>query len=410
MDPEQRQKRTAEILDWAESQAAGNEDPPEGMIAEDDFFRHRHLPKYGPEANEALDAVCLRRDGERFPRQLHAHALLLDPDHAVRWGMLLLSHGTLGFGLRIGMGLSDALKIAADYSYPFDALIASATITLFDVIALQQQIKAGTLILTVRSGDDEHQVKETIARAESHGIFNRVLKLPAPIKDIVSAIEEGARNNAQRKSRSVSPNEGSSVVATPPSDVHKSPTRKVKREERLKRAEEAINVLAEEFIAHSSTFDWLAEKMPGRCRAIADELAARALTPIEIANRRLAEQIRLQHRHGATQEASSTPETTEASSPQPPAKSKKRQRTNKEILQAQAVRDEFARRLRDAREKKGMSTSELAAAAGMHQPSITRYEKARRLPHPDQLARLATALGIAPMDLLPENWKKPRKS
>lgn len=46
------------------------------------------------------------------------------------------------------------------------------------------------------------------------------------------------------------------------------------------------------------------------------------------------------------------------------------------------------------REKRGMTQQELAAAAGMKQPAIARYEKAGRTPTLATLWRLATALNI----------------
>lgn len=67
------------------------------------------------------------------------------------------------------------------------------------------------------------------------------------------------------------------------------------------------------------------------------------------------------------------------------------------------VRAAFARRVLNARIKKGWNQSELARQAALHMPdgrfgrdSISKYEKATHLPYPVQLDALAKALGIPP--------------
>lgn len=74
------------------------------------------------------------------------------------------------------------------------------------------------------------------------------------------------------------------------------------------------------------------------------------------------------------------------------------------------VRAAFARRVLNARIKKGWNQSELARQAALHMPdgrfgrdSISKYEKATHLPYPVQLDALAKALGIPPAELLPQN-------
>lgn len=74
------------------------------------------------------------------------------------------------------------------------------------------------------------------------------------------------------------------------------------------------------------------------------------------------------------------------------------------------VRAAFARRVLNARIKKGWNQSELARQAALHMPdgrfgrdSIPKYEKATHLPYPVQLDALAKALGIPPAELLPQN-------
>jgi transcriptional regulator with XRE-family HTH domain len=72
------------------------------------------------------------------------------------------------------------------------------------------------------------------------------------------------------------------------------------------------------------------------------------------------------------------------------------------------VRAAFARRLLNARVKKGLNQSELARAAAIHsgtfgRDSISKYEKGLHLPTPIQLDALAKALNVPPSELLPQN-------
>lgn len=48
---------------------------------------------------------------------------------------------------------------------------------------------------------------------------------------------------------------------------------------------------------------------------------------------------------------------------------------------------------------RGMTTTELANAANLAQPTITQYEKGIRRPHPNMKIALAAALRVKPSDL-----------
>lgn len=56
----------------------------------------------------------------------------------------------------------------------------------------------------------------------------------------------------------------------------------------------------------------------------------------------------------------------------------------------------LARALETARRAKGLNQEQLAAAAGVTQEAVSRYETERRTPQPDVLARLAAVLGVTP--------------
>lgn len=62
--------------------------------------------------------------------------------------------------------------------------------------------------------------------------------------------------------------------------------------------------------------------------------------------------------------------------------------------------DTFARNLRRAREKAGLSQEALADKAGMHRNAIALLEAGKREPRLSTIARLAKALGIPTRDLL----------
>lgn len=49
------------------------------------------------------------------------------------------------------------------------------------------------------------------------------------------------------------------------------------------------------------------------------------------------------------------------------------------------------------RKQKGLTQTELSALTGIHQVSITKYEKGKMIPQPDQLQKIVEALGVSPM-------------
>lgn len=49
------------------------------------------------------------------------------------------------------------------------------------------------------------------------------------------------------------------------------------------------------------------------------------------------------------------------------------------------------------RKQKGLTQTELSALTGIHQVSITKYEKCRMIPQPDQLQKIVDALDVSPM-------------
>ncbi len=61
----------------------------------------------------------------------------------------------------------------------------------------------------------------------------------------------------------------------------------------------------------------------------------------------------------------------------------------------------LAARLKEFREKAGLTQAEAAERAGMYQPDIVRYEKEQRVPTLAQLYKLAAAYGVHVCDLLP---------
>lgn len=72
----------------------------------------------------------------------------------------------------------------------------------------------------------------------------------------------------------------------------------------------------------------------------------------------------------------------------------------------EAAREEFGRRVRNARLAKGWNQSELARAATTDAVKVTRdevskYEKANHFPGPEKLAAVAKALGVDAQDLIP---------
>jgi transcriptional regulator with XRE-family HTH domain len=57
-------------------------------------------------------------------------------------------------------------------------------------------------------------------------------------------------------------------------------------------------------------------------------------------------------------------------------------------------------RIRDARERAGLTQLELAIAAGLTPATVCRLERAKQSPHLDTIQRLAIALGVKPAELI----------
>ena len=60
----------------------------------------------------------------------------------------------------------------------------------------------------------------------------------------------------------------------------------------------------------------------------------------------------------------------------------------------------FAKNLRKAREKAGLSQEALGERCGLHRTEISFLERAQREPRLSTIVKLAKALGIKPSDLL----------
>ena len=67
---------------------------------------------------------------------------------------------------------------------------------------------------------------------------------------------------------------------------------------------------------------------------------------------------------------------------------------------AGGVPDPVGRRLREARQRAGMSQTELEAASGIPKPRISRYENGHIVPSIPILRKLAAGLGVRPGELL----------
>lgn len=64
-------------------------------------------------------------------------------------------------------------------------------------------------------------------------------------------------------------------------------------------------------------------------------------------------------------------------------------------------RREIIKKLREEREKKGMTQEEVAKKAGMHTNSLAKVERGVSKAAPDTLLKIAKALGMKSSDILP---------
>ena len=65
-----------------------------------------------------------------------------------------------------------------------------------------------------------------------------------------------------------------------------------------------------------------------------------------------------------------------------------------------APEETFAKNLRRAREKAGLSQEALGDRCGLHRTEISFLERAQREPRLSTIVKLAKALGVKPSDLL----------
>lgn len=75
--------------------------------------------------------------------------------------------------------------------------------------------------------------------------------------------------------------------------------------------------------------------------------------------------------------------------------------TDKKLTPKHLTRQEFAKRVYQLMLGKGWNQSELSRRSGLPRDSISVYMRAKSLPTPVNLQRLASALGVAPEELLP---------
>ncbi|WP_440057849.1 helix-turn-helix domain-containing protein [Pseudomonas fragariae (ex Marin et al. 2024)] len=66
------------------------------------------------------------------------------------------------------------------------------------------------------------------------------------------------------------------------------------------------------------------------------------------------------------------------------------------------VRDLLASRLKQLRTSKGLKQAQVAEAAGLEVNTVSRYERATITPSIEHLLKLATALGVHPIEILPQ--------
>lgn len=68
--------------------------------------------------------------------------------------------------------------------------------------------------------------------------------------------------------------------------------------------------------------------------------------------------------------------------------------------------ERFAKRVREVREKAGLSQEELARQAGLHRTAVSLVERGKRAATLETIYLLAAALDVKPGDLLPDRAKR----
>lgn len=76
-----------------------------------------------------------------------------------------------------------------------------------------------------------------------------------------------------------------------------------------------------------------------------------------------------------------------------------------EINNRQSSKEEFAKRLYEGLTKKGWTQSQLARYSGLNRDAVSTYVRARSLPSPENLAKMAKVLDMKPEDLLPNYFE-----
>lgn len=81
---------------------------------------------------------------------------------------------------------------------------------------------------------------------------------------------------------------------------------------------------------------------------------------------------------------------------------------SKEVLEhtnRTSTKEEFAKRLYQAMEAKGWTQSQLARYAGLNRDAVSTYARARSMPSPESLNKLAKVLDVKAEDLLPNYFE-----
>lgn len=80
--------------------------------------------------------------------------------------------------------------------------------------------------------------------------------------------------------------------------------------------------------------------------------------------------------------------------------------TDERLRPKHLTKQEFGRRLFSLMRSKGWTQSELARQAGIARDSVSTYVRGISLPEPINLDRLATALSVTPLELLPNHTER----
>lgn len=76
-----------------------------------------------------------------------------------------------------------------------------------------------------------------------------------------------------------------------------------------------------------------------------------------------------------------------------------------EVSNRSTTKEEFAKRLYERMTGKGWTQSQLARYAGLNRDAMSTYIRARSMPSPESLAKLAKALDCKPEELMPNYYE-----